>query len=220
MSINYIDLLVLILMVLSTYIGYKKGFLKTITGVLSIVLSLILAVTFYPQMEKVIKSTPVYESVYKNVEERIAPPDVESNKISDYGAGTLNLPRNFLKKMQDTANNTKEDIAVSIAKSTADSAVKIVSMLAVFLLARLAIFLLVLIAGLIKKFPLIGWSDRLLGVLFGFVRGFFIVYLLLAIITVSAQFKSDNFAAKAVKQSEFAKIMYNNNVFLDFIYKY
>ncbi len=219
MSINYIDLLVLVLMVLSTYIGYKKGFLKTITGVISIVLSLVLAVTLYPQMETFIKNTPVYETVYKNVEEHIAPPDVESNKISDYGAGTLNLPRNFLKQIQQTANDTQEDIATSIAESTANSSVKIVSMLAVFLLARLAIFLIVMVAGIIKKLPLIGWSDRMLGVLFGFVRGFLIVYLILAVVTVTAQFNSDNFAAKAVKQSEFAKVMYNNNVFLDFIYK-
>lgn len=219
MSINYIDLLVLVLMVLSTYLGYKKGFLKTITGVISIILSLVLAVTLYPQMETLIKSTPVYETVYENVEKHIAPPDVESNKISDYGAGALNLPRNFLKQIQKTANDTQVDIAISIAESTANSAVKIVSMLAVFLLARLVLLLIVAIAGLIKKLPLIGWSDRMLGVLFGFVRGFLVVYLILAVITVAAQFNSDNFAAKAVKQSEFAKIMYNNNVFLDFIYK-
>lgn len=219
MSINYIDLLVLVLMVLSTYLGYKKGFLKTITGVVSIILSLVLAVTLYPQMETLIKNTPVYETVYKNVEKHIAPPDVESDKISDYGAGALNLPRNFLKQMQDTVDGAQENTAISIAESTANSAVKIVSMLAVFLLARILIFLILMIAGLIKKLPLIGWSDRMLGVLFGFVRGFLIVYLLLAVITVSAQFKSDNFAAKAVKQSEFAKIMYNNNVFLDFVYK-
>ena len=80
-------------------------------------------------------------------------------------------------------------------------------------------FLALLIFGFIKKLPLIGWSDRMLGLLFGFVRGFLLVYLLLTLITVSAHFKSDNFMAKAVKQSEFAKIMYNNNVFLDFVYK-
>ncbi len=219
MSINYIDLLVLLLMILSTYFGYKKGFLKTLAGTISIILSLILAITLYPHMETFIKSTPVYEAVYENVEKHIAPPDVESNKISDYGAGALNLPRNFLKQIQQTADNTQEEIAVSIAESVANSAVKIVSMLAVFLLARIVLLIIVALAGLIKKLPLIGWSDRMLGMLFGFVRGFLIVYLLLAVITVTAHFNSDNFAAKAVKQSEFAKIMYNNNVFLDFIYK-
>ena len=219
MSINYIDLLILILMIVSVYFGYKKGFLKTITGVLSIVLSLVIAVTFYQPVEEYIKKTAVYEYVYDNVNSQLETPDEETNMISEYGAGKLNLPRNFLKTIQGKANNTKENITTTIADFAAGSAVKIISMLLVFLAARLIIFGILAIAGLIKKLPIIGWSDRVLGVLFGFVRGFLIIYLLLAVITVSAQIKSDNFAARAVKQSEFAKIMYNNNVFLDFVHK-
>ncbi len=219
MSINYIDLIVLVIIALSVFFGFKKGFLKTVTGLVSIILSLILAFTLYPYVESFIKNTPVYESVYENVEQHIAPPEVESEKISDYGAGELNLPRNFLEKMQKDAQQTKKDIAVSIAEKTANTAVKIVSMLLVFILARILIFFIVQIFGLLKKLPLIGWSDKILGIIIGFVRGIIVVYLVLAVITVSAQVNSDNFAAKAVKRSEFAKIMYNDNVFLDFIYK-
>ena len=219
MSINYVDLLILILMIVSVYFGYKKGFLKTITGVLSIVLSLVIAITLYHPVEEYIKKTTVYEYVYDNVNSQLEAPDEETSQISEYGAGKLNLPRNFLKTIQEKANDTKENITDTIADFSAGSAVKIISMLLVFFAARLIIFCILAIAGLIKKLPLIGWSDRMLGVLFGFVRGFLIIYLLLAVITVSAQIKSDNILARAVKQSEFAKIMYNNNVFLDFVHK-
>ncbi len=218
MSINYIDLFILILMVLSVYFGYKKGFLKTITGVLSIVLSLVIAMTLYQPVEEYIKQTTVYEYVYDNVNSQLETPDEETNKISEYGAGKLNLPRNFLKTIQQKANDTNESITATIADFSAGSAVKIISMLLVFVAARLIILGILAVAGLIKKLPLIGWSDRMLGVLFGFVRGILIIYLILAVITVSAHIKSDNFAARAVKQSEFAKIMYNNNVFLDFVH--
>lgn len=219
MSINYIDLFILILMIVSVYFGFKKGFLKTIIGVLSIVISLIIAVTLYQPVEGFIKNTVVYEYVYDNVNTQLETPDEETNLISEYGAGKLNLPRSFLKTMQNKVNDTQESVSDTIAIFSAESAVKIISMLLVFLAARLLILVISAVAGLLKKLPLIGWSDRILGILFGFVRGFLIVYLILAVITVSAQIKSDNFAARAVKQSEFAKIMYNNNVFLDFIHK-
>lgn len=219
MSINYIDLLMLILMIISVYFGWKKGFLKTLTGVLSIVISLIIAVTFYQPVEEYIKQTAVYEYVYDNVNSQLEKPDEETNKISEYGAGKLNLPRRFFKTIQEKANNTKENITDIIADFSAGTAVKIISMLLVFIFARLIILGILVIAGLIKKLPVIGLADRTLGVLFGFVRGFLIIYLVLAVITVSAQIKSDNFFARAVKQSDFAKIMYNNNVFLDFVHK-
>ena len=219
MSINYIDLLILILMIVSVYFGYKKGFLKTITGVLSIVLSLVIAITLYQPVEEYIKKTTIYEYVYDNVNSQLEKPDEETNQISEYGAGKLNLPRSFLKTIQEKTNDTKDNIVDTIADFSADSAVKIISMLLVFIAARLIILGILSVAGLIKKLPLIGWSDRMLGVLFGFVRGFLIIYLFLAVITVSAQIKTDNFLARAVKQSDFAKIMYNNNVFLDFIHR-
>ena len=219
MSINYIDLLILILMIISVYFGYKKGFLKTITGVLSIILSLVIAIALYPSVEELIKKTTVYEYVYENVSSQLETPDEETNQISEYGAGKLNLPRSFLKTMQEKANEKKENVLDTIAVFSADSAVKVISMLLVFITARLLLFGVITIAELIKKLPFIGWSDRILGVLFGFVRGILVIYILLAVITVSAQIKSDNFAARAVKQSEFAKIMYNNNVFLDFVHK-
>ncbi len=219
MSINYVDLLILILMIVSVYFGYKKGFLKTITGVLSIILSLVIAITLYQPVEEYIKKTTIYEYVYDNVNSQLEAPDEETNQISEYGAGKLNLPRSFLKTIQEKTNDTKDNIVDTIADFSADSAVKIISMLLVFIAARLIILGILSVAGLIKKLPLIGWSDRMLGVLFGFVRGFLIIYLFLAVITVSAQIKTDNFLARAVKQSDFAKIMYNNNVFLDFIHR-
>ncbi|MBQ3181526.1 MAG: CvpA family protein, partial [Clostridia bacterium] len=71
----------------------------------------------------------------------------------------------------------------------------------------------------IKKLPLIGWFDRMLGALFGFIRGFLVVYLLLAVVTAFTAFNVENPLVKSINHSEFAKVMYNNNVFLDFVSK-
>ena len=48
MSINYLDLAVLLIIVLSILFGFKKGFLRTVTGLAAMVISLILAMTLYP----------------------------------------------------------------------------------------------------------------------------------------------------------------------------
>ena len=69
------------------------------------------------------------------------------------------------------------------------------------------------------KLPVIGFGDSLLGALFGFLRGFLVVYILFAFVTFSASVSPDNDFASAVKQSEIAKVMYNHNVLLDFVYK-
>jgi len=202
-----------------TYFGYKKGFLKTVTGLLSIILSFALAVCFYTQVANFIKTTPVYDSIYRSIEKHIDTSKEESDNVYDYGTAELNLPREYVKNMQKSVDGIKENMGLAIVNKTADIAVKILSMLLILLVARILIFILTRLFGLIKKLTLVGWSDRFIGGFFGFIKGFFVSYLILAIITVSATFNPQNFLVRATKQSEFAKVMYNNNVFLDFIYK-
>jgi len=219
MSINYIDLLILVITIFSVTSGYKKGFLKTITGLFSIVLSLILAMTLYPLAANIIKNTPVYDVVYENTASVIYEPDTHTGQVSEFGAGKLNLPRDFTDSLQNQIDNTTGSVRKTIANTVATAAVKIVSMLLVFLFARLLLFLITSLAGVIKKLPIIGWGDSLLGALFGLFRGMLVVYILLAVVTLFTSASYDGKISRTIKQSEFAKVMYHHNVLLDFLYK-
>jgi len=75
------------------------------------------------------------------------------------------------------------------------------------------------LAGVIKKLPIIGWGDSLLGALFGLFRGMLVVYILLAVVTLFTSASYDGKISRTIKQSEFAKVMYHHNVLLDFLYK-
>ena len=92
-------------------------------------------------------------------------------------------------------------------------------MLCVFVLARFLLMIVAGAAGLIHKLPIVGWGDSLLGALFGLFRGLLFVYVLLAFVTFAASMAPDGALSRAIKYSEFAKVMYNDNVLLDFIYK-
>jgi len=206
-------------MVASTYFGYKKGFFKTVAGLLSIVISFALAVCFCSHVASFIKTTPVYDTIYQNIESHIKTPDDKSDDVYDYGAKDLNLPKEYIKDIESKVDGISQNVGETIAEKTTDIAVEILSMILILIAVRLLIFLLTALFGFLKKLPLIGWSDKLLGGFFGFIKGFAIAYLVLVVITVSATFNSENFLVRATKHSEFAKIMYNNNVFLDFLYK-
>ena len=129
------------------------------------------------------------------------------------------MPRDMIENLHKNAEDRKNEIESSMTEKIGEFCVKILSIVLIFLVVRLILILILGGFGLVKKLPFIGWFDRLLGALFGFLRGFLVVYLLLVVVTVCASFNAQNGIVKTVKQSEFAKVMYNNNVFLDFIYK-
>jgi len=210
------DILILLILIIATYFGYKKGFLRTLTGVISIILSFVLALNFSPQVETFIKSTPIYENIYENIEKNVTP---TSTNEDEYNTSKLNMPQQMIKDIKENTESAKNEVVNTLTQKICDTAVKIVSIILIFLAVRILIMLLLSGFGIIKKLPLIGWFDRMLGALFGFVRGFLVVYLLLTVVTAFTVFNVENSLVKSINHSEFAKIMYNNNVFLDFIAK-
>lgn len=219
MSINYVDLLVVAVLGISVFLGYKKGFLRTVAGFLSIVISLVLAMALQEPVSDALKNTIVYDTVYQTASTVIEAPFGTAEKITDYGTSKLNLPKKITKNMQKSIDATAENAEKEIAETVADSSMKIIALLLIFLVSRILIFVIMTIVNFLTRLPLIGGSDGLMGALFGVFRGMLIVYIIFAVITLIASFSPDNFWAVAINHSKFAKLMYNDNVLLDFIFK-
>lgn len=219
MGTNVLDIAILAIMGISIFLGYRKGFLKTITGLAAILLSLVLATTFHSPVAAYLKSSAVYQKVYESTYSAIEVPEDETEQSSDFGTGKLNLPKDFTKAMQKGVDAATHSVASSLAEMVANAAVNILSMLLLFVGVRLILLLVTFLAGLFTKLPLIGWCDGLLGALFGLLRGFLMIYLVLTVATFAVTVSPDGGVAQSVKQSEFAKVMYHNNVLLDFVHK-
>ena len=217
MSIQYIDLAILAILVVSVFFGFKKGFLRTITGLLALVISLVLAMTLYPHATKLVMKTPVYDVVYENTENLVESPKTNVGVLSELGTDRLNLPKSFTEQLEECVDKTSDTVTSTVADLVATAAVKLVSMLGIFLTVRLLLLLISALAGLIKKLPLIGWGDSLLGALLGLIRGLLIVYVLLAFVTFAASMSPESAPIRAIKYSKFAKVLYHDNVILDFI---
>lgn len=219
MSINYVDLLVIAVIGISVFLGYKKGFLKTLAGLLSIVISLILAMSLQPAVSDALKNTVVYDTAYQSAASVIETPFGAAERISDYGTSGLNLPHKITDSLEENIDAASETAEKEIAETVANSAMKIIALLLIFIAARILIFVIMTLINFLTKLPLIGWSDGLMGALFGVFRGMLIIYIIFALIALFASFSPDNFWAVAINHSKFAKLMYNDNVLLDFIFK-
>jgi len=64
---NWLDIVIVLLVTLPTFFGFRKGFLRKLLGIAGIILGFILAVKFYdtftPLLSKVIKENPVFVNV-------------------------------------------------------------------------------------------------------------------------------------------------------------
>ena len=216
---NIMDILVLAIMGISVFFGFRKGFLKTITGFASIILSLILATSFHPYVSTYLRETTIYESVYQSSYSVLQISAKDPGKTTSDGTAKLNLPREFTEDVKETIDTAADTVSMKIAEKVADAAISILAMLLLFVGIRLLLLLISWLIGLIVKLPIIGWGDSLLGALFGLLRGFLIIYLALAVAFFAVTVSPQGVVAKSVRQSSIAKIMYHDNVLLEFVYK-
>ena len=73
-------------------------------------------------------------------------------------------------------------------------------------------------SDLIAKLPILKQFNKLGGVLFGLLKGLFLVYLALGIISVVAPLANANNITKPIKQSIIGNVMYENNVLVKMLF--
>ena len=196
-----IDLCILIIIALSTFIGFKKGFIKVAFRLISFILALIIALVLYKPVSNFIKNyTPIPNKIESKIESRIS----SSNKEE-----TNNLVANYYKNIRNISTTV-------IAKNITNSIVNISSILIVFLLSRLLLMFLRISTDLIAKLPLIKQFNHIGGFIYGLLAGFFIIYLFFTIITLLAPIIDLNNIIKLINSSIIANIMYNDNILFMF----
>lgn len=198
----FIDLGILLIILISTFIGYKKGLIKVAFGLLSFVIALIIALLLYKPISNFITNyTPIPEKIETQIENRISSADDKE---------TQNFVSNYYRNIKNASTSL-------IAHNITTSIINISSALIVFILSRILLFFLKFSTDLIAKLPLIKQFNHIGGFLYGLLAGFLVIYLLFTLITIIAPIVNLNNMITLINSSIIGNIMYNNNIIFMFL---
>lgn len=196
---NLADIVLIAIIVLFVVLGIRKGFVKTVFGLCSIVISIALALSLHPIVSNVLEQSPVNDFVQEQVLGMLPEGEVTES---------LALP-GFL---QDTVSEAEAKTKDAIAGGIAGVALKIISMILVFILVQLILWILSLTLNLITKLPVIHGFNKLLGGVSGAVSGILVVYLVLGLLTFTTALDKTTAISEMVEDSLVASTMYENNL--------
>ena len=197
---NYlIDLILVAIIGLFTFIGYKKGLIKVAFGLVSFILAIAISVIVYkPVSNFVINYTSIDDTIEATIEERLNSSDISSEE-------TENIVSNYY-------NNIKSASTAVIADGMSKTIINIACMLIVFIITKIVLFFFKFIGDLISKLPLIKQFNHIGGFIYGLLKGFIIVYILLALIAILSPIININNIISMINNSIITNIMYNNNI--------
>ncbi len=213
---NIADIIGIIILILFAAWGMRKGFVKSIYSLGSLILSLILALTLYPPVSSFLKDSVVYDYVQLNVYKVFSEEKTEEIKVEETDS-VLKLPEKLKESIVTTAEETTAAITESVAKSVADIAINLLSILVVFLLVKLLLWIILKLFDILSKLPLIRTANKLLGGLTGLLYGFLLIYILLALLTFTTTLNTFNEPVEIILSSKYISKMYHQNVLLSFL---
>ena len=166
-------IVLILIIVISAIVGLKRGFVRSIAGLASYIISYIVANRFYTLLTPIVSKIPFIQSMTTDIEM----PEIES------GAGFLGKIGAIFKYLFDNAMSNPGSDVTETARAVINNflAELITEAIAFLALFFGALIVLKLILFLIDKFcetPVLKGTNKTLGVIFGILCGFFITWIL------------------------------------------
>lgn len=187
------DLILICFIALFAFVGMKRGFIKTIVGLASTLISLALTLLAYPVVSDLLHKLGVDEVITE-----IILGVISKNEQVNLGLGIM--------------EKTAEASSVGV--------VNVISFIAVIILTKFVITLLIKSLNIITKLPVIKQANALLGMIVGFLSGILVSYTLIGVLAalndnnVILEFKEH------LDSSLIAVLMYRDNAITEVLSKF
>lgn len=186
-----IDIIFIAIILLSAFLGYKKGLVnmasKLFAGILAIIITLIL---YQPVSNAIIKNTPLQTKIENIIIEKTQTENQEEN------SNVINeLSQNMIKEQ---------------AKNISINVVHAITMIGIFLLVKIILSIVFALINGIANLPILKQFNEVGGIAYGLVRGAIISVICIALLGVYAKINPQNKINTEIENTYLTKIVYKN----------
>ena len=196
-----VDLIIVAIILLSTFLAYKKGIITLAIQLVAVVIAIVLTLILYkPVSNVIINVTGIDETIQNAILE-------EANNIMTNGEEGSN------QVVESIQNNMLPETARTISINIIEGAV----ILILYIVIRIILRFVTALANLVSKLPILNQLNQLGGIIYGILRGVLIVYIILLLVNLSGEIEPQNQVYTAVEGSYIGKVMNENNI-LDILF--
>ena len=213
-----VDIIILIIMALCIFIGYKRGLIKCAINVLSFFVAIIVVILLTtPVTNLIINNTKIDDNIKETILDKLDIGNLEDGQV-ELNENSSNLPevvREYINNLMVEINSTATgDIAQALAENISVMIINVAVAIILFIGTKLVLVFIKVLADIIGKIPLLKQFNKAGGIIYGIAKGIVTIYLLLAVISIIVPLLSNTVIADAINQSMIGKAMYNNNILL------
>lgn len=203
-----IDVILVLFLLGSTYLGYKKGLVKVAVSLVAFIAAIIITVLLYrPIGDLIIKNTDWDENLQKAI---------QTNVDSATSTNKTEEEKNITDSMIEGAKN---EILPGTSKTVAINIIYGGTMIGLFIVSRLLLLLINLMADAITSLPIIKQFNEAGGIAYGILRGIIIVYAIVMLLNLIISFDPQGALNDIIQNTFLTKLLMNFNIFNLFMKK-
>lgn len=210
-----IDLIIVGILALCIFFGYKKGLTKCIIKILSFIIALVVAaILFKPISNFVIKNTQIDENIKKSVINLVGDDISQEGKVKE----DTNLPKNMINyingAIEEAVTEAKNTVVEAAAENIAITTINVGVAILLFIIVRIGLIFVSALSKLITDLPIIKQFDKTGGILYGILKALVIISVVFALISFISPMIEQTGIIVAINKSFIGSILYNNNILL------
>lgn len=212
-----IDLVIVAIIALCVFLGYRRGLTGSLLKIVSFILALVIAfILFKPVSSFIINNTNWDENLEQAIRENLM--KEESTESVQEGEEKGSMPEvivNYINKaVEDAGNEAKNTIVDAAARDVAITIINVAVLIGLYFIARVTLLLVRGLTSLITKLPVIKQFDKLGGIVYGLLQSLIIIYVILAIVSFASPMMQDSGVIEGIQKSFVGSALYNNNLLL------
>ena len=193
-----VDLIIIAIVALSTYLSYKKGLVALAIKLCAVVISIVITLLLYkPVSNLIINTTSIDETIQNAILEK-ATDVIRQEEESDLSNEVIDFAKDGVLDVK------ARELSIQIVNTGV--------IIILFLIIKFLLRFVTVIANKIAKLPIINQFNKAGGLIYGLLRGIIIVYIALLLIGFAGQINQNNKLHKSINESTLGKMMYENNV--------
>ena len=216
-----LDIIIIALIVLGAFSGYKKGLVGVLVSFVGILLSIFLAFLLQTPLANYLENdTSIGKNINQTIQESL---NKQLNANNDSSAENKNTAitsqdnvYNMTLKM--LTNNNEQGLTVEQSSKLITSFIlKGISFITVFIIVFIICYILQMALNIVFELPILSSVNKLGGLGIGALKAFIKIIIIFAIISFASPLPLFNDLIKIIQNSTLGNLIYTNNIIVNII---
>lgn len=191
-----IDIILIAIILLSAFLGYKKGLVKLGAKLFAGLIAIIITIVIYkPVSEMIINNTSLDEKIQGTI---------------------IQNATNIINENQQTQNSITNQLENNIlpqqAEDIAKNVVRVITAVVLFIGVKIILSIIISLLDFVASLPILKEFNEMGGIVYGLVRGILIVGVCILLLGAYTKVNPENTLNSEVQNSHLTKIIYEKIV--------